>query len=95
MNDTYQLLGELSAKTTILLQTQEKILQQNSELQESLYEMHHRVKDLEESIEQHIMPEILDYNSLKQRGIGVLSVVGVVCAVIGLFAEKLFSKLFG
>lgn len=97
MSDMERDIGKLLAQTQLILTQQEELYgqieelkDQNVDLKVSLVEFSHRQDSLEKKLEEMI-PDLTFLNNLKQRGIGIASVFGVIFASLGYFADKIFK----
>lgn len=95
--DLDRTIGKILAQNEIILQQQTELYQelnaiseQNIELKERLIEISYKQEDFEKKLE-GIMPDLQFITNLKQQGIGIVSVLGLLFACLGYYFDKFFK----
>lgn len=91
----HQTIGKLIAQNEIMMAQQDElyrelnaISEQNIELKEQLTQISIKQEHLEKKFEE-IVPDLQFIANLKQRGIGIASVLGLFFAALGYYFDKL------
>lgn len=97
MDELHQTLGRLVAQNEIMMQQQAELYQeinalseQNSELKEQLIEISLKQDLLEKKFEK-IEPDLIFLTNMKQRGIGIISVLSLFFAGLGYYFDKILK----
>ena len=93
MDETSASVGKLLGQMELLIEQGARQADTISELSLRVEQLAQKVEATERLLEDQVLPEVMDYNSLKQRGMGVLATVGSICAVLGVFANHLLETL--
>lgn len=90
-------LGKLLEQGATILKQQEEIYAQIDELKNqnvdvklALLEVTHAQEDLEKKLEA-MLPDVQFWSNMKQRGIGIISVLGVFCTALGYYFDKILK----
>jgi predicted ABC-class ATPase len=94
MDDLHRMLGRLAAQMETVIEQQNDLREQTVDLRIQVQRVHSDQEAIRKKLEHEVIPDVEDYAKLKQRGIGILTVVGALGAVLGTVGEKILSALF-
>lgn len=100
LNDVYNRLGKLEASTDEVLRQLRALFAKLDQQRKDMHEIGGVAKEAvrqatqnKEAIEKDLRPTIDDYKALKNRGLGVIAIIGLLASGAGVIATKLFDKI--
>ncbi len=94
LDDLHRMLGRLAAQMETVIEQQNDLRDQTVDLRIQVQRVQSDQEAIRKKLENEVIPDVEDYAKLKQRGIGILTVVGALGAVLGTVGEKILAALF-
>lgn len=102
LHEISMILGRLTGQTEGLLDRIGNIYEKLEDLQEksaltlaAVEGLKQRLEVVEKTIETKVMPSINDYKRAKQRGLGMLSMAGLIGGGLTAIGPRLIKMIFG
>ena len=99
IDEVSKLLGILTAQNDQSAQQMVSLMQKFDNMQQDVQDIKQIAKEaldkaeqLEERLDEDIEPDVQDYKKLKQRGIGVLGIIGIGSGAAGAGLREVLSK---
>jgi|GEM_PF-4162680 len=99
LNDVYNRLGKLEASTDEVLRQLRALFVKLDQQRKDMHEIGGVAKEAvrqanqnKDAIANELRPVVDDYKALKNRGLGVIAVVGLIGSGAGIVAAKMYDK---